>query len=477
MRRWILLAARLYPRAWRERYGEEFQALLEDVKPGWRELADVIGGALKMQIAKGITPLKTMAALAVAGMIVAAVASFAVPRRYVSSAVVRIAAQADAPQRIDAIRMDVLSRGNLAALICKPSWDLYSEERQRAPLEDAIEQMQRDIQIRPVAAPSPNGAQALGVFFTYPDKEKAQAVVRELATEVVSYNAAVNRNRGEVWQRAWPSVPLPPGHGLEILSVAYLPQKPVSPNRFEFVACGLGAGLVPGLLTALVMRWPKSTLRAAGFAVAGGALAFGLSLLLPDTYTSTAEMRLLQPSLVPDRLVSDVSGGPVAEHIQRLAQGVLSEDLAPSILKLDLYPAERARKPLEEVAGIMRRNIAIQPMSQPLAPPGDSRRFSISFSYPNRLKAQAAVSELVMRFFLRNIVETRARSATKSAEARFAVDREFGETLDLLEPASLPQNPVAPNRLAIAAAGLALGLLLGALAPRLWRRNRTPQPA
>jgi hypothetical protein len=69
MRRWILLAANLYPRAWRERYGEEFQALLEDVNPGWRELADVMGGALKMQITHGITPLKTIAALAVAGMI------------------------------------------------------------------------------------------------------------------------------------------------------------------------------------------------------------------------------------------------------------------------------------------------------------------------------------------------------------------------------------------------------------------------
>ena len=34
MRRWILLAANLYPRAWRVRYGEEFQALLEDVDPG-----------------------------------------------------------------------------------------------------------------------------------------------------------------------------------------------------------------------------------------------------------------------------------------------------------------------------------------------------------------------------------------------------------------------------------------------------------
>jgi uncharacterized protein involved in exopolysaccharide biosynthesis len=41
----------------------------------------------------------------------------------------------------------------------------------------------------------------------------------------------------------------------------------------------------------------------------------------------------------------------------------------------------------------------------------------------------------------------------------------------------LPEKPASPNRLAIAAAGLALGLLLGALAPRLRRRTRAPQVA
>jgi len=33
MRRWIILAGRLYPRDWRDRYGEEFTAVLEDARP------------------------------------------------------------------------------------------------------------------------------------------------------------------------------------------------------------------------------------------------------------------------------------------------------------------------------------------------------------------------------------------------------------------------------------------------------------
>ena len=66
------LAARLYPRAWRERYSDEFEALLEDYNPGWREFANVFGGAIKMQVMNGSLYWKAMAAMAVAGAVVGA---------------------------------------------------------------------------------------------------------------------------------------------------------------------------------------------------------------------------------------------------------------------------------------------------------------------------------------------------------------------------------------------------------------------
>jgi len=37
---------RLYPRAWRARYGEEFDVLLDDSPKGWRTKADAVRGAL-----------------------------------------------------------------------------------------------------------------------------------------------------------------------------------------------------------------------------------------------------------------------------------------------------------------------------------------------------------------------------------------------------------------------------------------------
>ena len=64
MKRWIARAAGLYPRSWREEYGAEFDALLDDVKPGWRAFANVLGGAMKMHLTTGTNWLKLVAATA-----------------------------------------------------------------------------------------------------------------------------------------------------------------------------------------------------------------------------------------------------------------------------------------------------------------------------------------------------------------------------------------------------------------------------
>ena len=50
MRGLIRFAVRLYPAFWRARYEIEFDALLEDVDLGWRDLFDVLKGAGAMQI-------------------------------------------------------------------------------------------------------------------------------------------------------------------------------------------------------------------------------------------------------------------------------------------------------------------------------------------------------------------------------------------------------------------------------------------
>ena len=50
MKRLIRLASLLYPSSWRRRYAREFEALLDDVKPGPRQLFDVLKGAIAMRV-------------------------------------------------------------------------------------------------------------------------------------------------------------------------------------------------------------------------------------------------------------------------------------------------------------------------------------------------------------------------------------------------------------------------------------------
>lgn len=60
--RWIL---RLYPRAWRERYGEEVDALLATYPPTWRTLIDLLIGVAHEWVApKHVRTTRTMIRLA-----------------------------------------------------------------------------------------------------------------------------------------------------------------------------------------------------------------------------------------------------------------------------------------------------------------------------------------------------------------------------------------------------------------------------
>ncbi len=89
MKRLVRLAVRLYPSWWRQRYASEFEALLEDVKPGWPEFFDVLNGALAMQI-KTLGTIPVVCALA--GAIVGGIIALRTPEVFASSATIRLKA-------------------------------------------------------------------------------------------------------------------------------------------------------------------------------------------------------------------------------------------------------------------------------------------------------------------------------------------------------------------------------------------------
>jgi uncharacterized protein involved in exopolysaccharide biosynthesis len=488
MRCWIGLAAGLYPGRWRERYGEEFGALLEDLDPGWRELTDVVRGALKMRMTNGATYLKLGGGLAVAGAIVATALSFSVPRIYESTAVMRIA-EPQNPRReastvsqealrehigyqLNQIEQEILSRTNLESIITAPDLDLYREDRSRLPMEDIVQNMRHhDLQIVMVGySPGAPGAKgAFTVSFSYPDQRKAQAVVRALTTQFINQNSETNQSDKSGWQTIWPQSVPPVGPALEVLDPASLPEKPINASREAFAAVGSVLGLALGLLAAVALRRPRWTLTMASFGAACCGLTIAASYLLPETYQSTAVMQFTR-GYVPENLAESVSVTPPAEKLKQMEEILLSDTLLETIITmpaLDLYKKQREQKPMHEIAETMRRDLSIRPVSSSYA------AYQISFPYPDPYKAQAVVRVLVTRFIEENVSAERERARSSGdAKSIEIAEHKAGGNLEVLDPASDPQEPVSPNRLAIALAGFASRLLLGAFMLR-FRRNRS----
>ena len=198
--------------------------------------------------------LKLVAAVALAGALVATVFAFRTPDRYVSTAVMRLipAGQGDndrqrALDRLVELQQKVLSRESLGEIITQPAFDLYREDRKRMPLEDVVENMRNKALRIQLMQTQGGSVPAFSISCEYPDNLKAQAVVRELVSRFSQQNVAIQRAQG-------PSAE----ENLEVLDPASLPATASSPNRPMIVSGGTvrrrGAGIVGG---AGVARGPE----------------------------------------------------------------------------------------------------------------------------------------------------------------------------------------------------------------------------
>jgi hypothetical protein len=118
----------------------------------------------------------------------------------------------------------------------------------------------------------------------------------------------------------------------------------------------------------------------------------------------------------------------------------------------------------------IRAGIRIAPLNS------DTAAFSISWSGSDRREVQDVVNLVISGFIQESISEQRAHAV--NATQREILARRAGEYLDTLDPPTAHFSQDSPNRLTIAAAGFAIGLLVGALSLRPRRRaGLTPQTA
>src|SRR5580700_874556 len=147
---------------------------------------------------------------------------------------------------------------------------------------------------------------------------------------------------------------------------------------------------------------------------AGLVIAVVVAFLWPDTFISTAVMRIT-PQQVPQSLVPSNISTQLAQRLTAMQQEVQSRtSLSDLILRpsLNLYPKERQCATMEDALEKMRRAIEITLLesSTPQQQPAYASAFQISFSYSDRYKAQSVVSNLVTKFIEQEVNVQRSQS-------------------------------------------------------------------
>lgn len=313
MHRLTKYAAKLYPRWWRERYGEEFAALLEDVRPGPAGTLDILKGALTMQL--NTSSAKRLLLLATATGVVAGVVAMLLAGPSYSSAAAISAGSSD----MAAVNVRAQEMYSFTALLnLDRNLDLYRTERNQMPLEDVLALYRKNLRI----SRTPGG---LEIEFLYRDKAVAQRTVRSIVAEFQKMNVEVTR---------------PPS----------LPGEAQFPGRWAKGLTGLAEGMafVCGIAMLVYFSRRITPLRAFASCVGISLIIGVIAFLIPINAASTA-------------ILSTPGFDDPTKLSARLAQaqsGLSDEWIRATITELNMYRGV----PVADAVAQVRRNLRITPV-------------------------------------------------------------------------------------------------------------------
>jgi succinoglycan biosynthesis transport protein ExoP len=160
-----------------------------------------------------------------------------------------------------------------------------------------------------------------------------------------------------------------------------------------------------------------------------------VAFLWPDTYISTAIIRVVPPQ-VPETYVPTNITTDMQSRVNSMEQTILSRATLTNLITTQgLYPKERLRMPLDDVIENMRaKDIRISNVQQLSTTTAKQNypAFSVSFSYNNRFTAQKVAIDLVARFLEENQRQVTTQTTSTTA---FITDRhtEAKQKLDEIE--------------------------------------------
>ena len=186
-------------------------------------------------------------------------------------------------------------------------------------------------------------------------------------------------------------------------------------------------------------------------------LAIGLAIgfvvfRLPDIYESST-LIVVKPSTLPNSVVPMITEETLTRELASISQVVTSRSsLQPLVEKYDLYKEERRRgEAMEVIIDEMRKGIKVEVNT---SRNDITNAFNITYRGRDPKTTQAVAAELASEY---------VDQQQKIVDVADAAKEQQGGGIQVVDPANLPEKPVAPKRLVLTAGGFGVGIALGML--------------
>lgn len=133
-------------------------------------------------------------------------------------------------------------------------------------------------------------------------------------------------------------------------------------------------------------------------ALLGPVLGYGVSLFLPEKYTSQTLVLVEQPK-VPDRIIPPIVVEDLAQTLSTMQEKILSRArLEPIIKEHNLFAEDAQKWPMEDLVARMRTAVKVAPVASMGRGDGGVPGFSISFTYRDPRTAQLVCNQITSMF-------------------------------------------------------------------------------
>jgi polysaccharide chain length determinant protein (PEP-CTERM system associated) len=445
-----------------------------------------------------------------AGLVISVVVGFLWPDTYVSYALMRINPQTVAAQlvpstvnmqmaqRIEGLNADLRSRSNLAQIIQDQKFHLYPKLLKTAPLEDAIDQMQKDVVIAPVGdIPGDRRyATAFRIQFSYSDSHMAQKVVTELVRQLTNQNLRVQKGSADNTTEFMQQEVTATKEKLDKLQneitafrAAHQGSLPENGGANGIVLANLQARIGQADDRLGQMEQQKNSLQTslgnlkqnrAFLSQSDEATPASQTVKSQNLISLDNQIRLYEMNLTAAR-EQYTDQHPVVTTLQAQIK-VLRDEREREQAKLDAE-LSAAQAPADTKKGLtLPQKAALRNIDGDVASVTtqiSNVDLTIKSIKEERLALEKDIRDVQAKIMSSPLVEQEAsqrqqelaltkeryedlKKRQEMAQTTQNLEKSgYGETLDQLDQATLPQSPAQPNRWGIAAGGIGLGLLVG----------------